>query len=282
MVRRLSVVSCAIGMIALLSYCGDPEADPVLDAGADAAIHVRDADQELPEGDAGPRADAGRPVQDAGIISDAGEVTDAGQPAPDVGIFSDAGEVTDAGQPEPDAGSVSDAGHLVQDAGSGMLDGGDPHANADKLEYCGSGSSLPSGRDFTVTLNGQTIDFAGGYFWGVYSPETPSFYGDSTFTWLSTDGQYFLELVVHQGFLGMCPVTLSLPSNEVVWNLYDTAQPPTVDLFSSDEGASGSLKLDAYDLAGEACSVSVECANCRLVWGSDVAVVDGQAVESCL
>ncbi|MGC4119909.1 MAG: hypothetical protein QM765_36095 [Myxococcales bacterium] len=312
---RLRVVLSATAMAALLSSCGGPEAEPSPDAAADASAAARDAGPEA-GADAAQIADTGLPALDAASFLDAGEATDAELQVPDAAEIADAGMSSsdasqtlsdaaleaadsgsstpdtsftvvdagaelDAGQASTDAGTAPDTGHPGQDAGGATPDGGDPHANANKLEYCGSSASLPAGRAFTVTLNNQTIDFAGGYFWGIYSPETPEFYGDSTFTWVSTDGQYYLELMVHQGFPGSCPVTLALPNDQVVWNLYDTATPPNVDLYSSDTTASGSLKLDFYDLAGGACFVSVECSNCRLVWGSDVAVINGRAVESC-
>jgi len=90
-----------------------------------------------------------------------------------------------------------------------------------------------------------------------------------------------MELIAHGQWLsGPQVLDSAVPPHHRVVTWFQVR--PTVDLFSSDEGASGSLKLDAYDLAGGACSVSVECVNCFLVWGSDVAVVDGLAVESCL
>lgn len=233
MTRRLPVLLCAIGVVALLSNCGDPETAAAPDAGTDASIPVLDSGSETPD--------------DAGAASDAGTAADAGQEAADAG--------TDAGSSPADAGA---------------------------LEYCGSPTLTP-GRDFTVTLNDEAVDFSGDIFWGTFIPGDSSYYAEATFTWASVSGEYYLTLSVLEGFSGTCPATISLPDDHVSWNFFgeSAASGESIDLFSSTEGASGTLRLDAYDLAGEACSVSVDCENCRFTDGIDVAVVDGQAAESC-
>lgn len=268
MTRRLPVLLCSTLIAALLPACGTGE-EPAPDAGRSDAAITRDAGELLPE-------DAGSEPADAGEEqpADAGEALDAGGEEPDAGGI-DAG-IEDAGSEEPDAGSHPVDGGNAADAGT-TADAGEPEL----LERCGA-ASLSPGRTMTVTLDGQVIDFSGGYSWGEYSPPTALYWGYSAFTWTSTDAQYVLELVVHEGFSGVCPATFSLPSQEVVWNLYSSDDwPPEVDVFSSGDGSTGSLKLDAYDLFAGGCSVSAACTNCRFSGDGHVVVIDGQVVESC-
>ncbi len=120
------------------------------------------------------------------------------------------------------------------------------------------------GRQLEVTVGGTRIDFNTGEFTAQREPADKL----HSFSFVSTDGRYLLELNVLDQFQGACPAVFQLPTAESLASLYlaelDEDDEATAIADSDSPGASGTLTLDSYSTSAGREVASFSCEHCVL------------------